>query len=288
MATEAPQTQSGKEREKWLPRHSLFLSFSVAAAPLWHFVERELKEALVVMAKAPREGKVKTRLLGALSPEEVRRLYVAFLSDTFALMEDVKEEREDLTLALCYTPEGEEEAFEEVEREGSLMIPQRGENLGERLINCFADLFALGFESVAVIGADSPTLPGDYVFDAFECFETDDDVVIGPAEDGGYYLVGMRKLHERIFEDIPWGGAGVMEATMDRAREAELNLVLLPEWYDVDAPEDFERLKHELGENGEAAKFSRSFLKELAKGRRQNENRQDLQDFSGFDPMRKS
>jgi rSAM/selenodomain-associated transferase 1 len=251
-------------------------------------VERELKEALVVIAKAPRGGKVKTRLLGALSPEELRRLYVAFLSDTFALMEDVKEEREDLTLALCYTPEGEEEAFEEVEREGSLMIPQRGENLGERLANCFADLFALGFESVAVIGADSPTLPGEYVFDAFECFETDDDVVVGPAYDGGYYLVGMRKLHGRIFEDIAWGGAAVMGATMDRAREAELNLVLLPEWYDVDTPEDFERLKRELEENKGAAKFTRRFLKELANGRRQNENRQDLQDFSGFDPMRKS
>src|SRR2546428_6050513 len=131
------------------------------------FLGGELKEALVVIAKAPREGEAKTRLLSALSPEEARRLYVAFLSDTFALMEDVREEREGLSLALCYTPEGEEEAFEEVEREGSLMIPQRGENLGERLTNCFADLFALGFESVVVIGADSPTLPARYVFDAF-------------------------------------------------------------------------------------------------------------------------
>ena len=111
-----------------------------------------MKEALVLMAKAPREGEVKTRLLGALSPEEATRLYVAFLGDAFACMEDVKEEREWLTLALCYTPEGEEETFEEVEREGSLMIPQRGENLGERLTNCFADLFALGFESVVVVG----------------------------------------------------------------------------------------------------------------------------------------
>jgi rSAM/selenodomain-associated transferase 1 len=222
-----------------------------------------LKEALVVMAKAPRAGEVKTRLLGALSPEEARGLYVAFLSDAFALMEDVSEEREELALALCYTPEGAEEAFEDVEREGSLMIPQRGENLGERLANCFADLFALGFESVVVIGADSPTLPGEYVFDAFECFETDDDVVIGPTEDGGYYLVGMRKLHKRIFEDIPWSGSGAMDATIERAREAELNLVLLPEWRDVDTPEDFERLKRELGENREAAKFTRRFLKEL-------------------------
>jgi hypothetical protein len=226
-----------------------------------------LKEALVVMAKAPREGEVKTRLFGALSPEEARRLYVAFLSDTFALMEEVLEEREKLTLALCYTPEGEEEAFEEVEREGSLMIPQRGDDLGERLTNCFADLFALGFESVVVIGADSPTLPGEYVFDAFESFESDDDVVIGPTRDGGYYLVGMRKLHRRIFEDIPWGGAGALEATIARAKEAELDLVLLPEWHDVDTPEDFERLKRELDENRDEAKFTRRLLKESARGR---------------------
>lgn len=219
------------------------------------------------MAKAPREGEVKTRLLGALNPAEARLLYVAFLSDTFAVMEDVREEREDLRLALCYTPEGEEEAFEDVEREASLMIPQRGDNLGERLTNCFADLFALGFESVVVIGADSPTLPGEYVFDAFECFETDDDVVIGPTEDGGYYLVGMRKLHKRIFEDIPWGGAGALDATIERARDAELNLVILPEWRDVDTPEDFEALKRELDENKGAAKFTRKFLRELAKGR---------------------
>src|SRR5262245_11578886 len=160
------------------------------------------------MAKAPREGEVKTRLSGALNPEEAKRLYVAFLSDTFALMEEVMEEREALSLALCYTPEGEEEAFEEVEREGSLMIPQRGENLGERLTNCFADLFALGFESVVVIGADSPTLPGESVFDAFECFETDDDVVNGPAGDGGYFLVGMGKLQVGIFRGHSVGGGG--------------------------------------------------------------------------------
>jgi uncharacterized protein len=215
------------------------------------------------MAKAPRAGEVKTRLLGALSPEEAKGLYVAFLSDTFALMEDVKEERENLALALCYTPEGDEEAFEEVEREGSLMIPQRGENLGGRLTNCFADLFALGFESVVVIGADSPTLPGEFVFDAFECFETDDDVVIGPTEDGGYYLVGMRRLHKRIFEDIPWSGADALQATIERAREAELNLVLLPEWRDVDTPEDLEQLRRDLRGNNEGANFTRRFLKEL-------------------------
>ncbi|MBO0857032.1 MAG: TIGR04282 family arsenosugar biosynthesis glycosyltransferase [Chloracidobacterium sp.] len=230
-----------------------------------------MNEALIVMAKAPRAGEVKTRLAGALDPEEARDLYVAFLNDTFALMEDVRNERDNLALGICYTPEGEVEAFEEVEREGSLMILQRGENLGERLTNCFVDLFALGFESVVVIGADGPTLPGEHVFDAFECFEADEDVVVGPTEDGGYYLIGMRKLHKRIFEDIPWSSAGVLNTTVERAREAGLNLVLLPEWRDVDTPEDFERLKRELAETRDGANFTRRFLKELAKSRRQNQ-----------------
>ena len=84
---------------------------------------------------------------------------------------------------------------------------------------------------------DSPTLPYEYVLDAFDCFETDDDVVIGPTEDGGYYLVGMRKLHNRIFEDIPWGGANALEATIERAKEAELDLTLLPEWRDWRKPD---------------------------------------------------
>ncbi len=228
-----------------------------------------MKEALVLMAKAPREGEVKTRLLGALSPEEANLLYIALLSDTFAVMEAVLDEREELTIALCYTPEGEEEAFEAVEREGSLMIPQRGEDLGDRLINCFADLFSMGFQSVIVIGGDSPTLPYEYVLDAFDCFETDDDVVIGPTEDGGYYLVGMRKLHNRIFEDIPWGGANALEATIERAKEAELDLTLLPEWRDVDTPEDLERLKRELDADKDGARFTRRYLRELAKARRQ-------------------
>src|SRR5262245_32007191 len=104
------------------------------------------------MAKAPREGEVKTRLIGgALGPAEVTDLYLSFLRDTFALMEEVQAERESLALALCYTPEGEEEAFEVVEREGSLMLAQRGEDLGERLTHCFTDFFELGFDSVAVI-----------------------------------------------------------------------------------------------------------------------------------------
>ncbi len=226
-----------------------------------------MKEALVLMAKAPIEGQVKTRMIGALTAEDAKQLYVAFLSDTFALMEAVMEEREDLSLILCYTPEGAEEAFEEVEREGSLMIPQRGNDLGERLINIFAEVFALGFESVIAIGGDSPTLPADMIHEAFDSVENDDEVVVVPAEDNGYCLIGMRKLHQSIFQaifqDIPWGTGGVMTATEAQARKAGLSLIVGPAWYDVDTPEALERLKEELKTDKEAARFTQRFLKTL-------------------------
>ncbi len=219
------------------------------------------------MAKAPREGEVKTRLIGALSPGEATGLYISFLRDTFALMEEVWDERETLSLVLCYTPEGEEEAFEGVEREGSLMLAQRGNDLGERLSNCFADLFELGFDSIVAIGADSPTLPIEHLIEAFDSLTNENDVIIGPAEDGGYYLIGMRKRHDRIFENIPWGADGVLSATRRQAGEAGLNPISLPVWYDVDSPEELERLKEDLSSRKGSAKFTRKFLKDLAKSR---------------------
>lgn len=224
-----------------------------------------MKEALVLMAKAPIEGQVKTRLIGALTAADAKQLYVAFLSDTFALMEAVMEEREELSLVLCYTPEGEDEAFEEVEREGCLMIAQRGGNLGERLANCLGDVFALGFDSVIAIGGDSPTLPEEMIEEAFDSLETDNDVVVVPAEDDGYCLIGMRKLQPRIFEDIPWSTGGVMAATEARAKDAGVSLIVGPAWYDVDTPEELERLKEELGQSKGTARFTRRVLKELAK-----------------------
>jgi uncharacterized protein len=222
-----------------------------------------LKEALVLMAKAPREGEVKTRLLGVLSQAEALELYINFLRDTFALMEEVWGDRETLSLVLCYFPESDLEAFECVEREGSMMLAQRGEDLGERLHNCFADLFEAGFDSVVVIGADSPTMPSDLLVEAFESLKNEDDVVVGPSEDNGYYLIGLKRLHEALFENIPWSTDGVLAATRDRAGKAALNLVLLPVWYDVDTPEELEKLKQELSRNSGAAKHTRKFLKSL-------------------------
>ncbi|MFN9743502.1 MAG: DUF2064 domain-containing protein, partial [Acidobacteriota bacterium] len=151
----------------------------------------EIREALVLMARAPVEGAIKTRLAGALTTAEVLELYLNFLRDTFRMMEQVQAERDDLALVLCFTPEGAEEAFEEVEREGCLMMAQRGADLGERMVNCLDDLFQRGYARVVVIGADSPALPADYVIEAFDELTDAQTVVVGPPLDGGYYLIGL-------------------------------------------------------------------------------------------------
>lgn len=150
------------------------------------------------------------------------------------------------------------------------MLPQRGADLGERLQHCFAELFALGFASVVAIGADSPTLPGENVYDAFEALVEEDAVVLGPTDDGGYYLIGMRQMYDGLFQGIPWSSAEVLNTTIKRAEAAEVDVLLLPEWYDVDTPAALERLQEEVRENKNAARFTRRFLKNLAKQRQAN------------------
>lgn len=224
-----------------------------------------MKEALVLMAKAPVAGQVKTRLIGSLTAEDTADLYAAFLSDTFTLMEDIADERDEVRLVLCYTPEGEEEAFEKVEREGSLMLPQRGADLGERLQNCFADLFGMGYETVVIIGGDTPTLPGEAVWDALESLTEPQEVVVGPTEDGGYYLIGMRQLQRAVLTAIPWSTAQVWPVTRARIEAAQLDLIELPPWYDVDTPADLERLQQELKADKSLGRHTRRCFKEIAK-----------------------
>lgn len=219
------------------------------------------------MAKAPLEGTVKTRLIGELSPAEAAELYVSFLSDTFATAREVQEESDNLSIVLCYTPEGEEEAFEAVEREGSLMVPQRGADLGERMANCFSDMFASGFDSAVIIGADSPTLAEDTLYEAFEALAADFDLVLGPSADGGYYLIGMRRLHEQLFRGIAWSTSSVFADTLARAGDAGLGIHTLPEWYDVDTPEDLRRLRLEIDSDRDRARHTGKFLRKLERER---------------------
>lgn len=228
----------------------------------------EVREALVLMARAPIEGTVKTRLVGLFTPLEVLDLYLNFLRDTFQLMEEVQSERDDLAIVLCFTPEGTEEAFEAVEREGCLMMAQRGEDLGERIINCFDDLFARGYERVVMIGADSPALPVEYILDAFDELTDRQTVTVGPTVDGGYYLVGLGSPMPALFRDIDWGTSGVYAATRARIDAAGLRLVELPEFIDIDTPADLELLEEVLAEDPELAPRTRRNLRQLRRAAR--------------------
>ncbi len=236
-----------------------------------------MKEALVVMAKAPLAGQVKTRLIGGvleslphpLNAEDAADLYAAFLSDTFVTMEELADERESLRLVLAFTPIGAEEAFEKVEREGCLMLAQRGSDLGERLTNCFSDLFEMGYERVVIIGGDSPTLPFEILEYAFDALDDDATVTLGPTEDGGYYLIGLRQLHATLFDGIAWSSPQVLAQTRERIEQAGLTLIELPEWYDVDEPKDLARLQAEMQEEKELCYHTQRSIKTISRSMRE-------------------
>ncbi len=225
-----------------------------------------MKEALVLMARAPVEGAVKTRLVGELTSAEVLDLYLCLLRDTFAVMEDVREdreEREDFALILCHTPDDAEEPFEQVDHDGCLMLPQGEGDLGDRLAACFTSLFANGCQRVVVIGADTPHLPADFILEAFEALETGAEAVIGPSADQGYYLLGLARLPEHFFTGIEWGTDRVLAATERRLEEFGLPTHRLSPLTDIDTARDLEMLRADLDEGRFEAPATHRYLRRL-------------------------
>lgn len=224
--------------------------------------------ALAVMTKAPRAGKVKTRLTPPLTAEEAAKLNTCFLRDTARAIANTA--REELSRGIAvYLPAGAEETYAEILPAEFELIPQRGEVLGERMAMAFEDLFSLGFDSVCLIGSDSPTLPQQVFSQAAQILaEPQDQVVLGPSEDGGYYLIGLKKRHRLLLENIAWSTGHVLEQTIEKARESNLKTQLLPTWYDVDDWTTLRRLCRELfTEKREHEAFpapaTRAYLNEL-------------------------
>lgn len=211
--------------------------------------------ALAVMAKAPRAGKVKTRLSPPLTLEQSAALNMCFLRDTTRNIADVAEDGLAQGL-ICYTPVGDEAAFDGLLPESFALIAQRGEGFGERLLCAAGDILAAGFGAVCLIDSDSPTLPAEMLREAVRVLaEPGDRVVLGGSDDGGYYLIGLKLAHGEVFERISWSTQQVYAQTLERAREAGLELVELAKWYDVDDAASLEVLRRELLE-GEAPKFA--------------------------------
>lgn len=205
--------------------------------------------AIGIMAKVPRSGRVKTRLVPPLTHDQASALSGCFLQDVAAAVAAAAAggHQPRIQGVAAYLPLGEEQGFDDLLPGDFLLLPQRGAHLGERLFHATLDLLAAGFHSACLVNSDSPTLPPSLLRMAAAALDAPGDrVVLGPATDGGYYLVGLKRAHHRLFEDISWSTTSVLAQTLERARELSLEAQLLPEWYDVDDVRSLRILCREL------------------------------------------
>jgi hypothetical protein len=230
--------------------------------------------ALALMTKAPRAGKVKTRLVPPLTNEEAAQLNRCFLQDTGATISACckgftahNPGRPSVRGIAVYTPIGAEWDYADILPADFSLVPQRGESFGERLYFAAADLFQCGFESVCLIDSDSPTISAENFINAVELLSLPGDhIVLGPCDDGGYYLIGLKRLHREVFEEVNWSTDRVLEQTKQRATEIGVDVRELPGGFDVDDRATLHRLCDELlGTNARdgVAPQTQKFLQKL-------------------------
>ncbi|MEP6924696.1 MAG: TIGR04282 family arsenosugar biosynthesis glycosyltransferase [Pyrinomonadaceae bacterium] len=221
--------------------------------------------AIIVMCKAPAAGMVKTRLIPFLSPEQAATLAAWFAVDTV-----LKAMTLTCKVVIAFAPSDGKYLLRKILPKHLNWTEQRGHNLGERIYNAL--LFAAENECYAhfvVIGTDSPTLPLNYIKQAFSALtENRADVVLGKAEDGGYYLIGMQHPNLSIFQNVEWSSPRTFEQTANNIKNLNLRLHVLPIWYDVDTPEDLRRLREEILNDQNAGQIAPNTAEWL----RQNEN----------------
>ena len=196
--------------------------------------------ALVVIAKQPTPGHTKTRLTPALTPAQAAELYEAFLRDTLEVARAVP----GVTRLICYAPLEAASYFAQMAPD-FLLTPQQGASLGERLDCVLTCCLNAGFQRVVVMDSDSPTLPPAYIAQAF-CDLSANDVVLGPCQDGGYYLIGLSQPQPRLLREVEMSQPNVLRDTLLLAEQAGLRVSLLPAWYDVDTAEELVQLQAEL------------------------------------------
>lgn len=231
-----------------------------------------LDRALLLFARLPRLGRVKTRLCPEFTEQEALALHRALLADSLDLLHRGAHSSSAkpflyLSEAGALDPELAREA-----REAQVAI-QKGDDLGERLAHAFQEQFGTGMRRVVVLGSDSPHLPCQRVERAFAELDSN-EMVLGPARDGGYYLIGATRLHPPLYRGISWGTRQVYRETVKKARKAGIPLASLPAWNDVDVPEAVQQLwkdilhLEEIG-SGEMPRHTRQLLKDWQRqGRR--------------------
>jgi rSAM/selenodomain-associated transferase 1 len=210
--------------------------------------------AIGIMAKAPRPGASKTRLCPPLDQDQAAALSAAFLRDT---SENIALAALQASIAgyVAYAPEGQEALLNGhlaagtglLLADGSPLMPPDVQGFGRCLLHAILAMLARGHAAAVVLNADGPTLPTDLLVRTAAALTAEGDrVVLGPAEDGGYYLLGMKAAHAHIFADIAWSTQAVAATTRLRAAQLGLEVVELPAWYDVDDQAGLRRLLDEM------------------------------------------
>ena len=214
--------------------------------------------AVVIMAKHPVPGAVKTRLRPHLSDADIAALYGCFLRDRICQVRSLH----NAAPVIAYTPSESRPFFAELAPD-FLLLPQVGDGLSDRLTRIFQQMLDTGHDGAIATDSDSPTLPAENLQEAVDRLAAGcADVVLGPSDDGGYYLIGSRQLHRALFDAMPWSTPQVYEETMDRAARLGLRVTSLAPWYDVDTPVEFERLRAQMEQSGAAAPYTRRFFAE--------------------------
>jgi len=216
------------------------------------------KNALIVVAKQPAPGQTKTRLSPPLTPEQASILYESFLFDTLDQMRNVDEARH----VIAYLPLNARDYFHRFASDFEL-VPQNGHDLGSRLDHALTDYLSQGCERVVIMDSDSPTLPSVYLSQAFNALADGADVALGPCDDGGYYLIGIKKPAPRLLREVQMSTPTVATDTIALAEEEGLRVSLLPTWYDVDDAASLIRLMKEVEKlNANIATYTRRFLEQ--------------------------
>lgn len=203
-----------------------------------HPARRSARDALIVMARVPSASDGKSRLTRDLGGDHVE-LKTAMLLDTLDAVRGVA----DVDLFVAVEPADSIGEMRALAGDGFEFFPQHGDTLGDRMRNAFARLFAAGCSTVVMIGSDLPSLPASHLAQAFQYLrDRPDDLVIGPASDGGYYLIGLRRLWPALFTSIPWSTANVLATTTSIAKTCGLTVSFVSPWHDVDTVDDLRRV----------------------------------------------
>lgn len=196
--------------------------------------------SLLVFAKVPRPGAVKTRLTPALTPAEAARLYTAFLRDTLRQVVQLEAD-----VRLYFAPPLPDDGMDGLPA-GVSVHKQTGDGLGARMKRALRDTLREGAERVVVMGSDHPTLPISFLRQGFRSLDDPRSLCVGPTEDGGFYLLGMTTVYPQLFDDMTYSHSEVFADTLARAEQTDADLTVLPEWYDVDTPQDLDRMLADL------------------------------------------